>query len=538
MRTPDRSLADRLIALREAVEVAEGRLDAPEVGQARAVLAKAGAREALGDATVVALAGATGSGKSTLFNALSGSEVSTPGVRRPTTGVAHATVWGRPDDGADRLLDWLEVPRRHRREPEAALDGLVLLDLPDHDSVRLEHRLEVDRLVGLVDVLVWVLDPQKYADAAVHERYLAPLAGHAGVLMVVLNQIDRLDEAAARACLADLRGLLDREGLAATPVLAVSARTGAGLAELRGELARRVGARRAATERLLADVRGSAAELAVHCPEEAAGSSRRWGRPAAGGSVPGDVVDDLTDALAEAAGVPTVTAAVERSTRRTGTGRTGWPVLRWTRKLRPDPLTRLHLGDERARTSLPSAGAVERARMATAVREVRDAAADGLAPAWRDELRRTAEVSEDRLADALDRAVGGTELGSDRVPLWQRAAGGLQWLLLVTALVGALWLLALVGLGFFQLDDVVPLPRVEGLPLPTLLVGGGLLAGALLALVARPLVSLRARRQARAADRRLRAAVRGVAEEELLAPMAEVRDEAARFCGAVTTAAR
>jgi GTP-binding protein EngB required for normal cell division len=538
MRGADRSLPERLAALREAVEVADGRLEVPEVGRARAVLAKAGAREALGDATVVALAGATGSGKSTLFNALSGSEVSTPGVRRPTTGVAHATVWGRPDDGADRLLDWLEVPRRHRREPEPALDGLVLLDLPDHDSVRLEHRLEVDRLVGLVDVLVWVLDPQKYADAAVHERYLAPLAGHAGVLMVVLNQVDRLDEAAARACLADLRALLDREGLAATPLVAVSARTGAGLAELRGELARRVGARRAATERLVADVRAGAAALAVHCPEEAAGGPRRWGRSAAGAPATGEPLDELTDALADAAGVPTVTAAVERSVRRAGTGRTGWPLLRWTRKLRADPLDRLHLGDERARTSLPAAGAVERARMATAVRAARDVAGEGLAPAWRDELRRTAEVSEDRLADALDRAVAGTDLGPDRVPLWQRAAAGLQWLLLATALAGALWLLALVVLGFFQLDEVVPLPRVEGLPLPTLLVVGGLLAGALVAVVCRPLVALRARRRARTADRRLRAAVRAVAEDELLAPMSQVREEAARFCAAVGTAAR
>ena len=245
----------------------------PRWAQARALLAKAGARAALGDATVVALAGATGSGKSTLFNALSGAEVSMPGVRRPTTGVAHATVWG--EDGADRLLDWLEVPRRHRHEPEPALDGLVLLDLPDHDSVKLEHRLEVDRLVGLVDVLVWVLDPEKYADAAVHDRYLAPLAGHAGVLLVVLNQIDRLDAAAAKECLADLRALLDREGLGATPVLAVSARTGTGVAELRGELAHRVAARRAATDRLTADVRGAAAGLAAHCPEDDAAALGR-----------------------------------------------------------------------------------------------------------------------------------------------------------------------------------------------------------------------------------------------------------------------
>ena len=92
-------LADRLAALRDAVEVAEGRLEVPEVASARALLAKAGARAALGDATVVALAGATGSGKSTLFNALSGSEVSKPGVRRPTTGVAHATVWGAATTG-------------------------------------------------------------------------------------------------------------------------------------------------------------------------------------------------------------------------------------------------------------------------------------------------------------------------------------------------------------------------------------------------------------------------------------------------------
>ncbi|MGY1836703.1 GTPase [Blastococcus sp. SYSU DS0510] len=535
MRGSDRGLADRLAALREAVEVADGRLAAPEVARARAVLAKAGAREALGDATVVALAGATGSGKSTLFNALSGSEVSTPGVRRPTTGVAHATVWGTADDGTDRLLDWLQVPRRHRREPEPALDGLVLLDLPDHDSVRMEHRLEVDRLVELVDVLVWVLDPQKYADAAVHERYLAPLAGHAGVLLVVLNQVDRLDAAAAHACLTDLRGLLDREGLAATPLLAVSGRTGDGLAELRGELARRVRARRAAAERLLADVRGSAAELSAHCPEDGAGRSRRWGR-SAGDEPAREPADDLTDALAAAAGVPTVTAAVERSTRREGTGRTGWPPVRWTRRLRADPLERLHLGDERARTSLPAAGAVERARMATAVREARDAVGEGLAPAWRDELRRTAEVREDRLADALDRAVGGADLGPDRVPLWQRAAAGLQWLLLATALVGALWLLALVALGFLQLDDVVPLPRVEGIPLPTLLLVGGLLAGLLLALLSRPLVALRARRRARAADRRLRAAVREVAEDELLGPMGEVRADAARFCAAVARA--
>ncbi|WP_111768182.1 GTPase [Nakamurella deserti] len=522
-RRTDLPLTERLAALREAVEVAEGRLGVPEVSRARTLLAKAGAREALGDATVVALAGATGSGKSTLFNAVSGSEVSTPGVRRPTTGVAHAAVWG--DHGADRLLDWLQVPRRHRVHPaEPALDGLVLLDLPDHDSVRLENRLEVDRLVELVDVLVWVLDPQKYADAAVHSRYLAPLAGHAGVLVVVFNQVDRLDDAAARACLTDLRGLLDREGLAATPIMPTSARTGAGLPELRAELAARVAARRAATDRLAADARSAAAALARHCAPDADGGRARDDR------------EGLAAALADAAGVPAVVSAVERSVRRDGQQHTGWPVLRWTSKLRADPLSRLHLGSEAARSSLPEAGAVQTAGVDTALRRTRDAAGQGLPQAWRDELRRTAELSEERLADRLDRAVTGTDLGPDRTPVWQRAAGGLQWLLALTALAGALWLLALVGLGLLQLADVVPLPRVEGIPLPTLLLVGGLLAGLLLALVSRPLVRAGARRRARQARQQLTDRVATVADTEVLQPLTRVRADHDRFRAAVTRA--
>ncbi len=522
MRRRELSLTDRLAALREAVEVAEDRLEVPEVGAARSLLAKAGAREALGDATVVALAGATGSGKSTLFNALSGAEVSTPGVRRPTTGVAHASVWG--EHGADRLLDWLEVPRRHRVVPaDPALDGLVLLDLPDHDSVRLEHRLEVDRLVQLVDVLVWVLDPQKYADAAVHSRYLQPLARHAGVLVVVLNQVDRLEEPAVEACLTDLRRLLDGEGLAATPIVAASARTGVGLPGLRAEIARRVSARRAATDRLSADARGAAAALAQHCAPDAGPDRSREQ----------DEREGLVDALADAAGVPAVVTAVERSARRRGAEHTGWPVLRWTSKLRGDPLGRLHLGDERARTSLPGAGAVQQAALGAALRRARDDAGQGLPQAWRDELRRTAELSEERLADRLDRAVAGTDLGPDRTPLWQRAVGGLQWLLALTALAGALWLLALVGLGLLQLDDVVPLPRVEGIPLPTLLLVGGLLAGLLLALVARPLVAAGARRRGRLAYRRLAERIAEVADDEVLDPLGAARADHDRFCAAV-----
>jgi hypothetical protein len=144
-------------------------------------------------------------------------------------------VWGeeQPDD----LLEWLGIPPRHRvlhdstldrGHQDRGLDGLVLLDLPDHDSTEVTHHLEVERLVGLTDLMVWVLDPQKYADLAVHERFLAPLASHAEVMLVVLNHIDEVSRGARDGMLADVRRLLKEDGLGDVPLLATSARTGEG----------------------------------------------------------------------------------------------------------------------------------------------------------------------------------------------------------------------------------------------------------------------------------------------------------------------
>ena len=166
------SLDRRLAALADAAGLARGRLDEELVDAAEAVVRRAGRRLGLGvEATVVALAGPTGAGKSTLFNALAGTELARASHRRPTTSAATAAIWG---DVGDELLDWLEVPRRHGLAGDPA--GLVLLDLPDFDSVERSHRVEVQRVVALADLMVWVVDPQKYADGVLHEHYLRPLA--------------------------------------------------------------------------------------------------------------------------------------------------------------------------------------------------------------------------------------------------------------------------------------------------------------------------------------------------------------------------
>jgi hypothetical protein len=163
--------------------------------------------------------------------------------------------------GAAPLLDWLGVQRRHRYarasvldSGESDLDGLILLDLPDHDSVVTASMAAVDRLSKLADMVIWVLDPQKYADAAVHNRYLIPLAGHADVFTVVLNQIDVLTPQQVRDCEEDLRRLLDHEGLLDAPIFPVSARTGAGLGELRALLAETVSSNRVVIDRIAADI--------------------------------------------------------------------------------------------------------------------------------------------------------------------------------------------------------------------------------------------------------------------------------------------
>src|SRR5699024_9650808 len=106
---------------------------------------------------------------------------------------------------ATGLLDWLEVPDRRLRPADPRLDGLVLLDLPDIDSTRTENRRVAARLAERVDALGWVLDPQKYADAVVHEEYLHPLREHAAVSVVVLNQVDRLAESDLPGVLTHLR---------------------------------------------------------------------------------------------------------------------------------------------------------------------------------------------------------------------------------------------------------------------------------------------------------------------------------------------
>ncbi|MET0426540.1 MAG: GTPase [Actinoplanes sp.] len=540
-RVDAEQLVRRLEAMAKFLRLVDPHLPDGDLVAAHTLVERAGTRLSLSrDHTVVALVGSTGSGKSSLFNALARLKLSPVGVRRPTTGVAHACVWG-PLEAASQLLDWVGVLPRHRFIRESALDGddevalrgLVLLDLPDFDSVERGHRVEVDRLLGLVDQMIWVVDPQKYGDRILHQAYLSQFRAHADVTIVVLNQADRLSHSDTEVVLGDLRRLLEEDGLSGVPVLATSAKQPGMLAELRETLEKTVAERQAVLRRLAGDLDAVSDQLVPMI-----------GPPAAEDEVDRATVRQLTEALAASAGVNAVADAAAGAYRHRAAASTGWPVLRGLRRLRPDPLRRLHIGQETPtdavstdivpRTSLPEPDAAQKSAVGLSVRAVATRASAPLPPVWAAALTNAARSRAADLPDALDRAVAKTEIGMNRTPLWWRGVGLLQWLLVAAAVAGLGWLLVGYGLRALGLP-AIDYPKVGVVPLPTLLFLGGLIAGVLLWLLLQPIVDWGARRARRRAEQRLRASVTEVGREYVVAPVREVLNAYAQAREALTT---
>jgi GTP-binding protein EngB required for normal cell division len=521
-RLGEQTLSRRLEALAELIRIgrdrqgqaedppqAQGQGEEPVAGfaptlldNADAVLKRAGERLRLSSShTVIALAGGTGSGKSTLFNALSGASFSPPGVTRPTTRHVHACVWGM--QGVAPLLDWLNVQRRHRYarasvldSGESDLDGLLLLDLPDHDSVVTASMAAVDRLAKLADMVIWVLDPQKYADAAVHNRYLIPLAGHASVFTVVLNQIDTLPSEQIRDCEQDLRRLLDAEGLSDTPVLPVSARTGEGLGDLRALLTQTVQRNRAVTDRIAADIDGVIGGFEPHAgpqiaPDTAAAEPALAGsaspsfdgplaaptdandppqdrppwdlgdeeqaaepaQPASGrppwedatpegtkrdvvdpsASVPSTPAGQLAEAFTGAAGLAAVAQAMASARGAQAARLTGWPAARLLRRRAAVPALRAAGGGPASRAA-EVVGQAQQSEVDNAITAFADSVGGALPVPWAASLREAARCNAPMVPRALADAVRGVAAaGNLRPPAWWRIVMLWQWLLTVLA---------------------------------------------------------------------------------------------------------
>jgi energy-coupling factor transporter ATP-binding protein EcfA2 len=196
------------------------------------------------DAPLLAVVGgSTGAGKSTLVNALVGHPVTRSGAIRPTTrqpillhhpseaawfegqrvlptlsrirgyvtsSPVPATIAGPvPDPGAMSSLVLVADP--------ALPEGIALLDAPDVDSISDDNRKLAGQLLAAADLWIFVTTANRYADA-VPWKLLLDAAGRDIMVAVVL---DRVPPGAEVEVSGDLRGLLDREGLAAAQLFII-----------------------------------------------------------------------------------------------------------------------------------------------------------------------------------------------------------------------------------------------------------------------------------------------------------------------------
>ena len=576
--------ARSVASLKEAISYGEGRVPETVLLDAAETLERLSQRRELStEHTVIGFFGATGSGKSTLFNAIAGQNIALSAPTRPTTSTVQAAIWEA--EGSEELLDWLGIDKRvypqtqalaaeeasggavapnavtepapglfnrirravgGRGEMRTRTGGLILLDMPDFDSVTTTNRDLAARMMRYVDVLVWVVDPQKYADAVIHRDFMVPLAASGAQALCVLNQADKLAPAEVPAVLASLTRLLQAEGteahLLAAPI-AVSARTGEGVDVLRDLLAQVAAAKSLSLQRTDAQLRATASQLRTYAGGEGA---------VLAGAYALEAEQKLVQSCYTSSHAEQVLQAATASYRRAAGQHTGWILTRWMSRLKADPLRRLHLGqqDEKKSTSkaeksagmlgsesenapelvassLPPLSAAQKAGMANAVRQYSKQMANRIDEPWKRSMKEAALSREAELPELLERDMMRIDYGLGRTRAPWVVFNALQWIALLSALAGVAWLTLISGMAYLQIQ-LPPAPTPEGspVPLPTLLLLLGVLLGIASAGVGRLLTAMGSRYYARKLRGRLQTGVEKAVQSCVVAP---VQQEAKRL---------
>ncbi len=157
----------------------------------------------------VVFVGGTGTGKSTIFNAICGKRLSETGVERPKTfGPIIYAHRDAPIEGdfpfksvaikSQSADDEMSTPRsgapgdlliiEHCREE---LAHVAIVDTPDLDSLEVRNRAIVEDLYLLADVIVFVTSQEKYADE-VPFQFLQRINRDGKICFVLLNKAEEL----------------------------------------------------------------------------------------------------------------------------------------------------------------------------------------------------------------------------------------------------------------------------------------------------------------------------------------------------------
>jgi hypothetical protein len=466
---------------------------------------------------VLALAGGTGVGKSTLLNAIAGDDVSPAGARRPTTSEAIAWVPSKRRRELAALLEWIGIGQV-REHAEDGLGEVAVLDLPDFDSIARQHRQRVDALLPRVDAVAWVVDPQKYMDQVVHSGYLSHYAARIRRQIVVLNRSDLLGVGDAQRVAEDMRDRLRRDGSSSNEVLLTRARDGAsGVTQLREWLESAMEAKAVVASRVVAETRALVRELAVEAGVDE-GDDGPIVDPARRERALASVARG-TLAIVDVGGLERQAVAATRfAARRRGAG----PLRYLT--------SAVYRLSGRARVAADPAGFLNRWQLrgsiTPAVEPLRELVSSTL-PAVPAQIRRrlAALMSpaslEERLVRSVDRVLA-DEASAFRTPssgLWP-VIGAAQYVVTALLIFSMLWFASLFVIHDAPVSSVL-VPFLGFVPTPVAMLAGTLLAGYLLAKLLQLHAGWLGRRWAKRVGTRVTSDVRRRIADDLLAQLDE-----------------
>ena len=175
----------------------------------------------------VGILGGTGVGKSTIINALANDQISSVSDRRPHTDLVIVYRHKESSLPPDIPGDYIREP--HNVHENDLIAGLIIYDFPDFDSIVKEHAEKVLALLEFLDIAIWVVSPEKYADLEFY-KVLSQTSKHQDNFIFVMNKIDTIKAPGSdpqhelKTLLGDFTLKLKRNGILSPKIYSFSAR--------------------------------------------------------------------------------------------------------------------------------------------------------------------------------------------------------------------------------------------------------------------------------------------------------------------------